>query len=159
MDDEQYEPAAGLQHAGDFADRGLELVDVLECKARKNCVECMTAARQRLGACAGVVRSTAALVGDPYLRRRRVDADHLGAAPRDAPCDLTLSASDIEHAPRAVEMPGHQRQDLLFVFGIGTVGKTVLPPLRVLFPCLRVDARRIDAGRIDNRGIGSHAAA
>ncbi len=35
---------------------------------------------------------------------------------------------------RPSQMVLNQREDLLFVFGIGTLGEALLPPRRVLFP-------------------------
>ena len=43
MVEEEAEPAAGLQHAGDFADRFVDVADVLEHETRNHCVEASSA--------------------------------------------------------------------------------------------------------------------
>ena len=57
MGDEQHEPAARFEHPGDFVDRRLERVDVLERQAHDDGVERATPARQRLGARPRVARA------------------------------------------------------------------------------------------------------
>ena len=48
--------------------------------------------------------------------------------------DLPFAAADVEHAPGVAEVAGDQREDLVFVLGVGTAGELALPPRGVPFP-------------------------
>ena len=66
---------------------------------------------------------------------------HVGSTPTtrrarggEQPADLAVAAADVEHAIRTGELGGGQRQDLLDVLGVGTVGEPLDPPVGVRLP-------------------------
>ena len=59
--EEEREPPAGAQHAGDLGDRAVDVVDVLEHEARDDAIERGVRERQLGGLRTRVVRTSAAL--------------------------------------------------------------------------------------------------
>lgn len=136
---EEAEPAAGAQHPSHLGDRLVDVVDVLEHEAGDHGVERCIGERQACRGTADVRRPAAALVGDVDLVPGRVDAhDQLGAELPGEPADLAVAAADVEDPRRAVQLLGGQREDLLDVLGVGTLGEPVDPPAGVVLPELGV---------------------
>jgi hypothetical protein len=73
-------------------------------------------------------------VGYPNLRRCGVESHRLGSKCGNAPGDLPFAAPHVKDPTRPSQKSLNQREDLLFVFGIGTLGEALLPPRRVLLP-------------------------
>ena len=63
---------------------------------------------------------------------------HVGAEARREPADLPVSAADVEHPACAAQLGRRERQDLLLVLGVGTLGEPLDPPVRVGLPQARV---------------------
>ena len=138
MVEEEHEPAARREHAGDLGDRRFVVGDVLEHQARDRGVEARVGERQALGGGAHVTRTAAALGRDAAAarasdRRRRPSAPSFDREPGD----LALTGADVDHALRAGEALGREREDLLLVLGVDAVGEAVLPPAGVLLPEVR----------------------
>ena len=64
------------------------------------------------------------------------------------PADLAIATSDVEDRPGIAELRGREREDLLFVFGVGARREPVDPPLGVVFPQIprRISLRLVRHG-------------
>ncbi len=111
--------------------------NVLEDEARDRGIEAGIRERERLRGGAHVPRPATTLGRDPKLRARRIDPGYLGAEPDREPRDLAFAGADVDDARCALQALGREREDLLLILGIDTVGETVLPPARVLLPEIR----------------------
>jgi hypothetical protein len=127
VDQQQQELAIGSEHSSDFVDRLLEPIYVLNGEAENHRVKRDTGKgklfRRRLHEARPATR-----VRLPNLGTCRVQSDHFSPAPGDAPGDLSLATSHIEHSARSAQMLLDQRKYLFFVFGIGSGGEPPLPP-------------------------------
>jgi hypothetical protein len=131
---EQYEASAGREDARHLGDRRDVVGDVLEDEAGYDGVERIGSERQGLGCGTRVHRSAGANARDVQLRTRRIDSHGPRAEAGSQARDLTLPRADVEHSRRARQAFRRDRQDLLFVLGIGSVREPVLPPLGVALP-------------------------
>ena len=123
---EEGEPTAGLEHAADLGDGGVDVADVLEHEAGDDGVERRVRGREgrppRCGRSAAHRRRAAASVNCAHVGS--TPHDERGADPlRGEPGHLALAAADVEHAGGAGEALGGQREDLLLVLGVGAVGE------------------------------------
>ena len=111
---------------------------MFEHETRNDCVERLVREGQLRGFRSGEHRSPATLMGHPDLIPRRIDARHPRSRRSKQPTDLTVAAAEVEHPIEPVEFSGRQRQDLLDVLGVGSLGEAVDPPVGVRLPQLVV---------------------
>ena len=80
------------------------------------------------------LHSTTTCFGCSDLRGRRIDTHHLGAQACDSSTDLSLATPHVEDPPCSLQEALRQRENLFFVLRVGSVGESLLPPHRMLFP-------------------------
>ncbi len=134
VNQKEQESPAWRQYPSHLMDRRLERVHMLEGHTENHAVEHRVGAGELLRSSSHEGRSTAAMMGDVNLRGGGVDSQRPGPDPGDPPSDLPFAASHVEDTPCPLEMVLDQRENLLLVFGVGSLGKARLPPTCVLFP-------------------------
>src|SRR5262249_43738772 len=99
MDDRDAGHATGLEHARDFADSAIEIIDVMQAHERDDLIERRIVEPERRGVRDVKIHVRCELARGGDERGRRIDADHPMAERREMPREPPLAAADVERAP------------------------------------------------------------
>jgi len=122
------------EHSGNFADRAINIVDVLEHQTCERSVKALIAEWQRECARLHITRPAASMCRNRDLCRCRVNTSH--CAPRRCECtrNLAITRTDIKHLWHTGKFAYDKGDDLIFIFGVSPIGESIDPPLSMLFP-------------------------
>ena len=135
MIEKEAESAARFEHSSNLGDGVVDILDVLENEAGDDSVEDGIGKGHPMRRCSGSHHPAAALGCNRNLIPRGIDSDHeAGAASHRQSCDLSISATDIEHAAHTLEFSCRQRKNLLDVFGVCPLRESIDPPGSVILP-------------------------
>src|SRR5580692_1854496 len=134
MDQKEEEAAPRCQYSGDLLDGRFERLDVLDGQAEQNRVEPGIPKGKLVRTGLQVPREASSIVRGANLGPTGIEGDHLRPLSGEAPADLPLTATDVQHPSRTACVALDQRKDQLLVLGVGSFGEVPLPPGRPLLP-------------------------